>query len=143
MRFLRPLILSAAFIAASVLSSSGQALTSTVSQLNFGVVTESAPDSLPLTLTNTLSRPVTITNLRFYTTYGAPAFSCRYNWFFIPSGGSITCWIRFSPRHNIFHNSELIIEDDGLRGPLRIDLLGQGCFSNSYYSSTEDLAEEP
>ncbi|MFM7216924.1 MAG: endonuclease, partial [Bacteroidota bacterium] len=63
--------------------------------------------------------------------------------FFIPSGGSITCWIRFSPRHNIFHNSELIIEDDGLRGPLRIDLLGQGRFSNSYYSSTEDLAEEP
>ncbi|MFM9051032.1 MAG: endonuclease, partial [Bacteroidota bacterium] len=126
-----------------VVSLRAQALTASVSQLDFGVVTELSPDSLPLTLTNTLNRPVTVINLRFYNSYGAPAFSCRYNWFFIPAGGTATCWIRFSPRHNVYHNSELVIEDDGLRGPLRIDLVGQGRYSKSYYANTENLEEEP
>ena len=120
-----------------------QALLVSPAQLNFGVVYENAPDSLPLTLTNTLNRDVTVYNIRFYNTYGAPAFSTLYNWFVVPANGSVTLWVRFAPRHNIYHNSEMIIENDGLRGVSRVDLVGQGRFSNAYYSTTEDLKEEP
>jgi hypothetical protein len=126
-------------------TASGQAIIPSVSQLNFGTVFENAPDSIALTLTNSLSRPVTVNRLRFYTIYGAPAFSvaASASAFTIPASGTRSVWIRFSPRHNILHNSELIIENDGLRGAVRVDLVGQGRYSNAYYAATENLAEEP
>ncbi|MFM2135380.1 MAG: hypothetical protein RL021_780 [Bacteroidota bacterium] len=125
------------------LHSNAQALTASPAQLNFGTVFENAPDSIRLTLMNSLSRPVRVTGMRFYTTYGVPAFSASSTYFTLPASGSADVWIRFSPRHNILHNSELLIENDGLRGALRIDLSGQGRYSNTYYSSTENLSEEP
>ncbi|MFM2206524.1 MAG: hypothetical protein RL213_499 [Bacteroidota bacterium] len=124
-------------------SACAQALVPSPAQLNFGTVYENAPDSILLTLTNTLSRPVQVRSMRFYSTYGAPAFSTSASWFTVPANGSSTVWIRFSPRHNILHNSELLIFDDGLRGVTRVDLTGQGRYSNSYYPSTENLSEEP
>lgn len=122
---------------------SAQALTASPAQLNFGVVYENAPDSVQLTLTNNLSRPVQVTGMRFYATYGQPAFSASATGITVPASGTATVWIRFAPRHNIYHNSELIIENDGLRGVTRVDLVGQGRYSNSYYASTENLKEEP
>jgi hypothetical protein len=112
------------------------------SSLNFGIVFETAPDSLPLTIRNNANRTVTVTGLRFYNTYGAPAFSSRYQYMNIPAGDSVTIWIVFSPRHNIFHNSEMVILNDGLRGYPSVDLRGQGRFSKTYYASSEDLSEE-
>lgn len=119
-----------------------QALTVSTTQLNFGTAYENAPDSLQLTLQNQLSRTVTVTNMKFYTTYGAPAFSTLYSNFQITAGSSITVWIKFSPRHNIYHNSELVIENDGLRGYPSVDLIGQGRYSNTYYAASENQEEE-
>lgn len=121
---------------------SGQALVPQTGQLNFGVVYENAPDSVSLVLTNVLNRPVTVTGLRFYNTYGMPAFSSRDNYFTVPALGTATIWVKFSPRHNILHNTELVIENDGLRGFTRVDLVGQGRYSNAYYNRTEDKKEE-
>ena len=119
-----------------------QALSVSATQLNFGTAYENAPDSLPLTIQNLLNRRVIVTGLRFYTTYGAPAFSSRSNIFSIAANSSTIIWIKFSPIHNIFHNSELVIQNDGLRGDVSVDLIGQGSYSNTYYSSTENQEEQ-
>ena len=128
-----------------ILATSGinaQQLTISNSQLAFGNVFENSPDSLPITIQNNFNRTINITGFRFYTTYGAPAFSSLYQYFPIPAGGSVTVWIVFSPRHNVFHNSELVIMNDGLRGNPSVDLNGQGKYSNTYYNATQNLEEQ-
>jgi hypothetical protein len=119
-----------------------QTLTVSSSQLNFGNVYENDPDSLPLTIYNNMGHAVDVTGIKFYNTYGVPAFSVNANGFSIADGSSYQVWIKFSPRHNILHNSELVIENTGLRGYVSVDLRGQGKYSNLYYASTENLSEE-
>ncbi|MCX6290832.1 MAG: endonuclease [Bacteroidetes bacterium] len=125
------------------LNSSAQGLTVSNAHLNFGNAYENAPDSLPLTIYNNLSHPVNVTGIRFYDTYGSPAFSVNTSGFNIPSSSSNIVWIKFSPLHNMDHNSELVIENDALRGYVSVDLTGHGKYSNTYYDLTENLAEEP
>jgi hypothetical protein len=123
-------------------SSSAQTLTVSTGQLSFGNVYENAPDSMQLGITNNLGYDVTVNNIRFYNTYGSPAFSCGTGAFVISDNTTAAIWIRFSPRHNIFHNSEMIIENTGRRGAVSVDLTGQGKYSNTYYNLTENLSEE-
>jgi hypothetical protein len=119
-----------------------QDFTVTPTQLNFGAVTELAADSLPVTINNNSTHDLTITGYRFYTTYGSPAFSCITPFPFIAAGSSAIIYVRFQPRHNIFHNSELLIENNGRRGALRVDLNAQGRYSNNYYNASENLEQE-
>jgi hypothetical protein len=119
-----------------------QSVFTSAEQLNFGPTFETLPSSLPLKIYNTLTRTVTATGIKFYNIYGSPAFSASSNWFDILPGDSAEIWITFSPRHNIFHNTEMVIENDGLAGYLVVDLKGQGKFSNSYYNACENLIEE-
>ncbi|MBK9399696.1 MAG: endonuclease [Bacteroidetes bacterium] len=119
-----------------------QTFTVSPSQLNFGVVTETSPDSQQVTITNNTSFDITVTGYRFYDIYGSKAFSASAGIFTISSGGSQNIWIKFSPRHNVYHNTELFILNDSHRGALRVDLLGQGRYSNSYYNNSQNLAEE-
>ena len=119
-----------------------QTLTVSTSQLNFGIVSENNPDSLSLTIYNNIGKTVLVSDIKFFKIYGAPAFSASLSNFYINDGFSQTIWIKFSPSHNIYHNSELVIENDGHRGPVSVDLLGQGHYSKSYYNTTQNLAEE-
>jgi hypothetical protein len=119
-----------------------QSLLVSSNQLNFGTVNELSLDSIQLTLTNNANSDVQITGYDFYTTYGQPAFSTVASNLTIPYGGNASIWIRFQPRHNIFHNSELIIECDGGKGFARVDLVGQGTYSKAYYNTSQNLEEE-
>jgi len=119
-----------------------QSLTVQSAQINFGSVNELNPDSELVVLTNNNSYDVHVTGYHFYTTYGFPAFSTSAGNFTVPSGGNYSIWVKFSPRHNILHNSELVIECDGPKGFARVDLVGQGHYSNSYYNTSENLSEE-
>ena len=119
-----------------------QALSVNTNQLTFGNVFENSPDSLQLTISNVLPQPVTVTGIKFYNTYGSPAFSTQYRWFTVPGSDSVTIWIKFSPRHNIFHNTEMVIESDGHRGYTSVNLLGQGKYSDHYYDLSENISEE-
>ncbi|REJ80896.1 MAG: choice-of-anchor D domain-containing protein [Bacteroidetes bacterium] len=121
----------------------GQSLTLNQTQLNFGSVFENSPDSLSLEVINNTGKNINVTGIRFYNTYSEPAFSCSESSFFLADGTSRTVWIKFHPKHNVFHDSEMLIENDGLRGYVNVDLKGQGKYSDSYYSSTENLSEEP
>ena len=119
-----------------------QTLTVSSNQLSFGNVYENSPDSLQIAITNTLGRDVNVTGIKFYNIYGSRAFSASSSIFTIADGASANIWIRFSPLHNIFHNSEMVIENDGLRGYVDVDLQGQGKYSDHYYDLTENQAEE-
>ena len=121
---------------------SAQSITVAPAQLNFGVVTETAPDSQQVTITNNTGYDVTLTGYRFYTIYGNSPFSTSAGNITIPNGNSQSIWIKFSPRHNIAHNTELFILNSGHQGALRVDLLGQGHYSKTYYNHTENLKEE-
>ena len=135
------LLVAALFCFPTLLKSQG--LTVNFSQLNFGVAYENAPDSLLLTIQNPTANAITVTGIKFYTTYGQPAFSSQLtSAFTISGGGSQTTWIRFSPRHNILHNTEMVIENDGLRGFISVDLIGQVRYSKGYYAATENTSEE-
>ena len=93
---MRNLLKAGIFLIISLMSGKtfSQAISVNNPQLNFGNVFENHPDSLPLTLTNTLSRTVTITGFHFYDTYGSPAFSTSFSWFTIPAGGSTIVYIK-------------------------------------------------
>ncbi len=112
------------------------------SQVLFGSVTETTPDSSQITLSNNSGQTITVTGYRFYDTYGVPAFSTTATSFAISNGSSQNIWIKFSPKHNIYHNSELVIFTDVHRGTLHVDLQGQGHYSNTYYNQSENLEEE-
>src|SRR5690606_31940970 len=113
-------------LSCACLQVASQALTLSQTQLMFPDTDELGADSLQLTLTNTLARDVTVTGIRFFSILGDHAFSCENIPVIIPALSSADIWIRFQPSHNIFYNSEMVIEDDGLRGFCTADLRGQG-----------------
>lgn len=119
-----------------------QTLTVSNSQLNFGTVYENIPDSLPLTINNNLGYDVQVTGIRFYNTYNKPAFSASRDSFIVWNQSSETIWIKFSPKHNVLHNSELVIENNSHGGNVSVDLIGQGRYSKSYYDSSENKSDE-
>jgi hypothetical protein len=120
----------------------GQSLSVSPALVNFGVVTELSPDSQQITLSNSGPLDIQVTGFVFYTTYGQTAFSTSSSGFTIPAGGNQSMWITCSPRHNVYHNSELFILNDGHQGAVRVNLNAQGRFSNPYYDHTENLEEE-
>ena len=119
-----------------------QSLSSSTSQLAFGQVFETDSASQSVTIKNLLSVPVKVMEIRFYSIYGFPAFSTAQEAFTLAAEDSLTFTVVFAPRHNIFHNSEMLLLTDSDRGHLAVDLTGQGSFSNTYYNSTENLSEE-
>jgi hypothetical protein len=120
----------------------GQTLTVNSPQLNFGTVFENNPDSIALTIYNNLGKTVNVTGIKFYDIYNNKPFSCSHTVFSIPDGGSQQIYIKFSPLHNIFHNTEMVVQNDAMRGGIAVDLTGQGRYSLSYYDSTENYSEE-
>lgn len=120
----------------------GQNLTVSPALLNFGIKNELTPDSQQVTISNATGYDITVTGYRFYAKYGSNPFSTSAGNITIPDGGSQSIWIKFQVRHNVYHNSELFILNDGHKGALRVNLLGQGRYSKTYYSHTENLEEQ-
>jgi len=110
--------------------------------LVFDTTLETQADSLPLIIGNPLDHDVQVTGIRFYDTYGQPAFHAGQSQLTIPSLSSDTIWIFFSPRHNIFHRSELVLENNSHRGAVSVELRGQGRYALAYYDSSENKEEE-
>ena len=125
-----------------ILSTQAQTLTSNLSQLDFGQHDELTTDSLEVLIRNPLNRSVNITDILFFDTYGSPAFSTPTKSYSIAAKDSQLIKVYFQVKHNVAHNSEMLILTDSERGSLSIDLTGQGTYSNSYYSSTQNKEEE-
>ncbi|HYE77662.1 MAG TPA: endonuclease, partial [bacterium] len=122
-------------------AASAQTLTVSGPQISFGTTTELAPVARTLTVSNPTASPITVTDAHLFGTYGQPAFGVTPATFTVAPGGSQTITVTFAPLHNIAHNSELVLVTDRL-GAVRVDLLGQGHYSRSYYNNTENLSEQ-
>lgn len=119
-----------------------QNLSVSPAQLNFGIKTELTPDSQQVTISNATGQDITVTGYRFYEKHGSNPFSTSAGNIVIPDGGTQAIWVKFQVRHNVYHNSEMFILNDGHKGALRVDLLGQGRYSNTYYNNSENLIEQ-
>ncbi len=111
-------------------------------QLVFGSVDELSVDSQQVLLTNNNAYTVKVYDYLFTKVYGAAAFSVNPQQYSLAPGATVGVWVRFYPSHNINHNCEMIIRTDGPKGDARVDLRGQGRYSNAYYDTTENLSEE-
>jgi hypothetical protein len=84
-----------------------QTITVNTRRLAFDTTFENAPDSLPLIISNPLGR---MSRLRVsgFTTRMASRIQFKRQHFIVTSQASETVWIKFAPRHNIFHNSSCL-----------------------------------
>ena len=112
------------------------------SSLSFPITSELDTSFQSITITNTTAKDFEITDIRFYNTYGQPAFSvANDSSFTIMAGDSQTVAVRFHPRHNINHNSEMVLLTNSGMGSFFVNLAAQGTYSKAYYSTTENKSE--
>lgn len=97
---------------------------------------------LQISIQNTSSQNLQVNNIKFYQIYGDFPFSVDTLNFSLAPNASINLTVSFTPEHNIFHNSEMVIFHNGNGGMKSIDLRGQGEFSNPYYNVTQNLEEQ-
>ena len=117
----------------------GQSLVTNVPQLDFGMVLDTEPQSLPLTITNQSNEYINVLDIQFFDTFKDPAFFSNTMSFALEPNETKTIEITFSPIHNVAHNTEMFIVTQH-RGAFAVDLIGQGRYSNEYYFATENLS---
>lgn len=111
--------------------------------VDFGVVAENAPDSVELTIKNPYNYDIQVSDiLTIDDNYGNMPFSVSQNNFLVLAGDSAKVWLKCKPTHNIFHESEIVVVDNSFKGSTRVDVKAQGHYSNTYYTSTENLSNQ-
>jgi len=110
--------------------------------IQFNSTFETGQDSAKVKIYNQGLANQHITGYKNYNTYLQSAFSMMPSSASILAGDSAEFTFYFKPRHNVNHNSEIIIFTDDHRGTLRIDVKGQGKYFLPYYNSSENLEEQ-
>lgn len=111
-------------------------------ELDFGNVIYNQKDSLFVEVTNLTNAEITLTELRFFDVYETTPFYTDVAPTSMPPLGTEGFYVVFDPRHNIQHNSELVIRTSGNRGSVSVDLQGSCTYPLDYYGSTFDLMDE-
>ncbi|GAB4417377.1 MAG: hypothetical protein OHK0039_27670 [Bacteroidia bacterium] len=124
-----------------VLSLPAQLLIADPDTLDFGVVTETQPVQRWLHFSNPHPYDVAVAALRLYPIYGTDAFTADRDTLFCAAGGTCSVMLTMQVRHNIRHASALLLVAPHL-GSQSIHLRGQGRYTQTYYSSTENLEEQ-
>lgn len=113
------------------------------SSFTFKTVNETQLDSVLLKIHNTSTQTIEIMALRFYKIYKSnPFFVKNFTKQILLANDSISFYIYFQPKHNVFNNSEMLIETSPSVFSKTVDLKGQGKYSITYYANTENLTEE-
>lgn len=111
--------------------------------IRFNPTSEIQLDSARLVIYNYSNSKISIQEFKFFKTYSAPAFYVNpladSN---INSNDSLAFYVYFKPRHNVYHNSELLIVTNPSAYSITIDLQGQGKYSMPYYANTENKTED-
>lgn len=118
-------------------------LTLNSTSFSFNTINETQTDSVLLKIYNSSTQAIELKNLRFYKIYKSnPFFVKNFIAKTIQANDSFSFYIYFQPKHNIFNNSELLIETNPSVYSKTVDLKGQGKYSITYYANTENLTEE-
>jgi len=119
--------------------SSGAALRLSIDSISFSTTTEIGLDSATITVFNDGS---TVQHCRVhnFNIYKNKTFWTADSSFSIAANSSFPLKVYFRPPHNIYNNSELYITANNGKGGVAINVKGQGNYSKSYYSSTQNLS---
>ncbi len=111
-------------------------------ELNFGEVNEKEDKVLEVKLINVLNIPLFVTIKQPFNTFGTqPFWIAPADTQFIFNNEKII-QVHFRPVHNVAHVSNLIINTQSDQQVYFVRLSGQGTYSKSYYSNTQNLSEE-
>lgn len=124
------------------LKSEAQALIARQANLSFPITNELQTNTESLMLVNQSAYPIAIDSVASFNYYGNKVFKALDSSFVILSGDSLLVDVEFSPEHNMLHNQALVFKSASGFGHFPISVNGQGTFSKSYYSTTENKAEE-
>lgn len=109
-----------------------------IDSLVFGTVNELQRDSGFVTLYNESGSTLSGRILSFHI-YNHKPFWTPDSVFSIAGGDSLRLKIYFEPRHNILNKGVLVVDVRTGSGPKTIRVRGQGSYSRTYYSSTQNL----
>ncbi len=117
--------------------------TANTDSIRFNTTNELQLDSSLCIVYNHSTEPIRIHEIKFFNTYSAPAFYINaLSDSSIAPKDSLSFFVYFKPRHNIYHNSEMLIVTDPNCYSFSIDLQGQGEYSIPYYTNTKNKSEE-
>lgn len=108
----------------------------------FNPTNELSKDSSIIIIKNIGTESINIDTLIFFKTLKSNVFTSKFSSTTLNVNDSIEIKIYFEPKHNIFHNSELLIVTQPSAYSLSIDLQGQGKYTKTYYNQTENKSEE-
>lgn len=112
------------------------------SSILFNATNEISKDSSSITIKNIGTEPISIDTLIFFKTLKSNAFTTKFSSTSLNANDSVEIKIYFAPKHNIFHNSEVLIVTNPSAYSVSIDLKGQGKYSKTYYNLTENKSED-
>lgn len=121
----------------------GQIIKATPGALMFRNTDENSAANRQVQIINTSPLPLSITDIDYFQTYDTYPFEPQDTAFFLGGNDTVSLTVEFHPDQNIDYSRILVIKTSNGTGHLVLPLSGQGTFSNSYYSSTRNLKEEP
>jgi deoxyribonuclease-1 len=124
------------------LKTEAQAIISRQSAISFPPTNELQVNMETLMLVNQSAYPVAIDSVARFNYYGNKVFKALDSSFVILSGDSIAVDIEFSPEHNMLHSQALVFKSASGFGHFPVMVDGQGTFSKSYYSTTQNKEEQ-
>lgn len=137
-------LLFASFIAA-LFSAKAQYLTLSTDTVNLGVVYEDEADSALVYVKN-MSPAWSFFVVGYHKTfpfYGDDVVEAHYTNQIVYQGDSLPVWVVAKPEHNVVHKGAILMFDESSGGEVIIPYKFQGRYRNTYYSTTENLAEGP
>ncbi len=110
--------------------------------INFADATEISSTSAEVIILNPGIYPVDVSDIDLFELYSSQPFSVADTAFTLMPQDSHKVVVNFLPRHNIQHSMGLVIKTTSGFGHVAVELEGQGKYSDSYYSTTENKSEE-
>lgn len=109
--------------------------------LNFPITTELTASSLPLKVYNSNFSAMEVVDIDFFKIFGDAPFTLSDTAFTVQPGDTHIVQVSFLPEHNIMHEMALVVKTNSGFGHIPVVLMGQGRYSKTYYSSSENKSE--
>ncbi len=119
-----------------------QSLVSLNGNLSFAPTNELQARTQNLSLFNPNSYPITIDEVDRFSFYGDKVFSVSDSQFTVMPGDTFNLSVSFLPEHNVQHTQALVFKSNSGFGHTVVDVSGQGTYSRSYYSTTQNKDQE-
>lgn len=123
-------------------NASAQSLVSVDGDLNFPTTNELQASNQTLRLYNPNSYPIQIVGVDRFGIYDNKVFTVSDSVFTVQPTDTFSLTVSFLPEHNILHHQALVFISNSGFGHAVVGVDGQGTYSKSYYSITENKSQQ-